>query len=199
MLNALLSQSSRGIMGLVICSLSLAACGGGDRDTPFNPGTGNSSNSSLLTGGQKITITRMLDKNNPALPFGEHKQIVVLRDDNEFYKYWQAYAPDEVYDSNLVDFEVGQVVLYDQGAINNCDANITFRTYSANDLSTNTARVIFDYRDMSKPSSNSSSEYSSSSLTSCANSSAGVIYNRVFRFYFVETRKTIMFEEKVNY
>lgn len=205
MLKKLISTS------LLILSISgLVACGGSDRDEPFNPGISSSASSNQPTQGARIDNTVLLEHSDPLQPFGEGKQVIILREEDEFRLYYDAYS-NEPYDASVVDFETGQVVLIDEGYVHKCNESLSFRSFGVFELSNNTAKITLNYRDHDRPTSSSSvsssdwyqssssSNSSSSSLSDCTNDSPLIAKKRQFRFYFVNTRKTLVVEELVTY
>lgn len=189
---------------------SLVACGGSDRDEPFQPGLSSSASSNQPNQGAVITSELVLSDVDPLLPFGDGKQIIILREFDEFRRYFDAYT-NEPYNASLVDFERGQVILIDDGYVNKCNESTNFRSFAAYELSNNTAKVLLTYQDYDKPavsssvsssyfeSSSYSSSSTSSSLSDCTNNSPLAAKQRNFRFQYVDTRKTITVEERVIY
>lgn len=197
------------LSALLLSLTSLVACGGSDRDEPFQPGTSSTGSSNQPSQGAAINNKLVFNGVDPLLPFGEGKQIIILREFDEFRRYFDAYANDFV-DTSELNFETGQVVLIDEGYVNKCNESVTFQRFEAFELSNNTARVSVTYRDFDKPAVSSSvssgfSESSSSSVNSnaafsdCTNQSPVAAKKRNFRFQYVNTRKTITVEEKVTY
>jgi hypothetical protein len=166
----------------------LAACGA-ERDTPFNPSGGTSSASSIAVGPDvDMELIHKSDARQPTFVETASKQIVIIRTQEEFDFFWDTYANGETYEE--IDFEIGQVILLDLGNIGTCTQLLNYRSNTANEYSDNTVRVFFSYRDTQNSSSTSS--YSESS---CAN----IEDKRPFYFFYVESRKKIVVEERVTY
>lgn len=183
------------IMVLIGMAGLLQACGS-ERDTPFNPG--GSSSSSAASVGATIPMTQIYqyDEQNPEQPdFLEttQKQIIVMRDEDEFAYFWDAYHESTTPFS--VDFEKEQVVLLDLGNIGNCTEAINYRNYKANEYSNDAVLVSFNYRNSNSNASASSSSSSSGSSSSCPD----LHEKRPFYFYKVETRKKILIEENMTF
>lgn len=171
----------------------LQACGS-ERDTPFNPG--GSSSSSAASVGATIDMTQIyqFDEQNPAQPdFLEttQKQIIVMRDEDEFLYFWDAYHESTT--PFPVDFEKEQAVLLDLGNIGSCTEIVSYRSFKANEYSNDAVLVTFNYRNSNNASSSSTS--SSSSSSSCPDLNE----KRPFYFYKVETRKKILINENMTF
>lgn len=180
------------IILLIGSAILLQACGS-ERDTPFNPG--GSSSSSAASVGATIPMTQIYqyDEQNPAQPeFLEttQKQIIVMRDEDEFLYFWDAYHESTT--PFAVDFEKEQVVLLDLGNTGNCTDAINYRNFKANDYSNDAVLVTFNYRNSNNASASSTS---SSSSSSCPD----LDEKRPFYFYKVETRKKILINENMTF
>lgn len=181
---------------IVLISLTglLQACGS-ERDTAFNPG--GSSSSSAASVGATIPMTQIYqyDEQNPEQPSlleTTQKQIIVMRDEDEFAYFWDAYHESTTPFS--VDFEKEQVILLDLGNIGNCTETINYRNYKANEYSNDAVLVSFNYRN-----SNNSNLSSSSSSSGSSSSCPDLYKKRPFYFYKVETRKKILIEENMTF
>ena len=101
-----------------------------------------------------------------------------MRSEAEFDSFATAYVG---YTLNAQDFTQGQVLLVDDGDVNNCDAHLAFNTkISAQELTDNTVKVTLGYTE--KP-----------TQTNCLPSSSHPFY-----FYFVNTRKLLVLDDKLE-
>lgn len=202
---------------LLFCVLGalLQGCGA-ERDTPFNGGNSNSSSSSLGTKiSDVINIINELDEDNvdertePSALDSTSKRLVAIRNDEEMESYWDDYINDLRWEEDTtnmdIDFEVGQVLLIDQGELGDCDKLISIRDVDAYDHSPNTVKVVIKYRDSGKSSSSSSSSSSSESSSSSSSSYSEPDCpvnqsesNQPFRFYFIPSRKVMVFQEDIE-
>lgn len=200
------------LLFLFTITVLLQGCGA-ERDTGFNP-TPSSSNSSSL--GAEMTVTTVYTGESPQNPYepdsSDHKQIIIIRSVDELDAYWDAYNPPENFTLTSDDFEKGQVILYDQGNIGVCIQKLVFNTsIKAFDYTSNSAKVVFKFRDIDKPSSSSKSSNSSSSDSSSSTDSSASSSNyseptcddptvkRPYGFYYVPTRKKLLIEEQSAY
>lgn len=188
---------------LLFCLLGalLQGCGA-ERDTPFNPDTSNSSSS---LGSNISGVQSLREGTNPTAAYGESKQLIAIRDQEQMNLYWDDYVSDTDWDDDVVDFETGQVLLIDRGNIGNCSRLIDVQNVKAYDHSSNTVKVVIKYTDSgttsNSSSSSSSSESSSSSSSSFSEPSCTLDPsnpNQPFRFYFIPSRKVMVFQEDIE-
>lgn len=182
---------------------SLQGCGA-ERDTPFNPGGNSGSSSSRGLGNSLPDFEKLIEGSEPALPYSDSKQLVAIRDFNEMSLYWDAYVTTEDWDESVVDFETGQVFLFDRGELGDCASILDIKSVRAYDYSANTVKVIIRYEDSAEASSRSSSSNSSSSSSSSSSFSEPNCNidtndpNHPFTFYFVPSRKRLVIEEIIE-
>jgi hypothetical protein len=111
-------------------------------------------------------------------PDQKHKTVKIARTLAEYDALANTYVGNTL---GAQDFESGQVVLVDDGEIDNCTAHLSFNSkVSAQELSENTVKVFLGY-------------YEKPLLTNCV-----PVVSRPFYFYYVGTRKLLVIEEKIN-
>lgn len=108
----------------------------------------------------------------------KEKNVQIIRTSEGFHSLANAYVNQNLEEPN---FERGQVILVDDGEIDSCAAHLEFTsTLSATELSNNTVRVALRYVEKPK-------------LEKCSSS-----FSRPFYFYYLNTRKEVVIEEKLN-
>lgn len=172
----------------------LQACGA-ERDTPFNPSNSTTSSSSSSLGPSISGYENLFDGTEPLFtPEDTNKKLIAIRDATEMDELWSTYASNTQWNQDIVDFDEGQVLLIDRGQIGYCDKLITLNTIKVYDHTANTVKVIIKYTDTGTSSSSSSS--SSYSEPNC-DSGFGKI-NQPFRFYYIPSRKIMVFQEDIQ-
>jgi len=107
----------------------------------------------------------------------KEKDTQYFRNNTDFHATADAYVNFSLTDQN---FDEGQVVLVDDGEVDSCAAHLEFNTnISAIELTDNTVRVTVNY--VEKP-----------QLINCSST-----FSRPFYFYYLKTKKNIVFEEKI--
>lgn len=100
-----------------------------------------------------------------------------MRTENDFYSVANAYVDHNLETQN---FDEGQVILIDDGDVDSCAAHLEFNsTMTANELTDNTVKVTLNYVEKPK-------------LDKCSST-----FSRPFYFYYLKTRKLLVFEEKI--
>ena len=135
------------------------------------------------------------------------KRLVAIRDFEQMNSYWDEYINDlEWTTEEKIDLETGQVLLIDLGELGDCSKLINIQNVSAYDHSPNTVKVVIKYSDAGKTSSSSSQSSVSSSSESSSSSSYSEPNcevnpgepNHPFRFYFIPSRKVMVFQEDIE-
>lgn len=107
----------------------------------------------------------------------KEKNIQYIRNSTEFHKIANAYVNQNLEEQN---FEAGQVILVDDGEVDSCAAHLQFNgTLSLTDVSETSVKITLNYLEKQK-------------LEKCSSS-----FSRPFYFYYVDTRKLPVFEEKI--
>ncbi len=151
-----------------------------------NSRSSSSSNSSAITNSSVSSIASssaielMLigsgTQTNTVIEITE-KNVQVMKNATDFMNISGAYSTVNL-DSQ--DFDAGQVILIDDGNVNNCDAHLAFNSnLSAETVGNNSLKVIIDY--LEKP-----------AVSPCAPSSS-----RPYYFYYIKSRKLLTFEDKI--
>jgi hypothetical protein len=108
----------------------------------------------------------------------KEKDVQAIRTSTVFHSLANAYINQNLDEQ---DFEAGQVILIDDGEIDGCGAHLEFSsTLSATEISDNTVKVTLNYIEKPK-------------RENCIPS-----FSRPFYFYYLNTRKLVVFEEKIN-
>lgn len=101
----------------------------------------------------------------------------MLRNNSDFHTTANAYLNFNPDDQN---FDEGQVVLVDDGEVDSCAAHLAFNsTINAVELTDNTVKVTVSYVEKPK-------------LDKCSST-----FSRPFYFYYLKTKKLLVFEEKI--
>lgn len=111
------------------------------------------------------------------------KNYRVIRDEITYNSWGTAYLGQPVPSPEgfEVDFEVGQVILVDDGEVNNCDAHLSFNSnISVRDLTNIVAEVTLGYDE-------------SPQRPNCIPTSS-----RPFYFYYIGTRKQLSVVDKIE-
>ena len=199
------TKTFRQLLCLGLLGALLQGCGA-ERDTPFNPSTTSSSSSSSLGNSIDSPTNILLEQQNQTertepspLLQSTSKQLIAIRTPDEMNYYWDLYINDFDWSTDVVDFTEGQVFLWDGGEQGNCDPLLDFASIKAYDHSPNSVKLVIKYTDVGKPSSSSSSSSSSGSSYSEPNCTIDTQNpNHPFRFYYVHSRKVLVFQEEIQ-
>ena len=111
------------------------------------------------------------------------KNYKVIRDEATYNSWATAYLgqPAPSPEAFEVDFEVGQVILVDDGEVNNCDAHLSFNSnISVRDLTNISVEVTLGYDEEPQ-------------RGNCVPTSS-----RPFYFYYIGTRKQLSVVDKIE-
>ncbi len=107
----------------------------------------------------------------------QEKNIQVMRNATDFFAVADAYADRSLEAPN---FDEGQVVLIDDGQVDTCAAHLEFNSsLIAAELTDNTVKVTLHYIEKPK-------------LDRCSST-----FTRPYYFYYLKTKKLLVFEEKI--
>jgi hypothetical protein len=107
----------------------------------------------------------------------KEKNIQVIRTNGDFHRIANTYVNVDLNDQN---FDEGQVVLVDDGEVDSCAVHLEFNSnISALELTDNTVKVTINY--VERP-----------ALDKCSSA-----FSRPFYFYYLKTKKLLVFEEKI--
>ncbi|MES2822038.1 MAG: hypothetical protein V4732_00450 [Pseudomonadota bacterium] len=105
------------------------------------------------------------------------RNVQVMKNDTDFNNFSDAYANENIADQ---DFDNGQVILIDDGAIDGCGAHLEFLSkLSTENVGANSLKIILEY--VEKP-----------TLNPCTPS-----VSRPFYFYYIKSTKLLVFEDKI--
>ncbi len=107
----------------------------------------------------------------------KEKNVQYIRNSADFHNIANAYVNQNLEEQN---FETGQVILVDDGEVDSCAAHLQFNeTLGLTDISDASVKITLNY--LEKP-----------NVEKCSSS-----FSRPFYFYYVNTRKLPVFEEKI--
>ncbi|MDO6748114.1 hypothetical protein [Gilvimarinus sp. 1_MG-2023] len=170
----------KGLVVWLILALLASACGA-ERDEPFDPGVTDDDDETV----ESISVRRVISDEQPLLAIDGQKQLLVLRDEDNYFLFLDRYTDQALaFDP---DFDEGQVVLIDMGDRddNNCDYALELQSVSAQVIDDDAAQVNVDYAPLSVDTSEACPEEDALSI-------------RPFYFYFVETRSELVIHETVD-
>jgi hypothetical protein len=172
MINFMFSSHVK-ISGLVLLAVILLQGCGGERTTPYDPGSSSSSSSAVSVTAQVIaqatTVSGVLDHSD--------KRLQVMRNENDFFDITDGYVNFNLDSQNFTN---GQVVLLDLGEQDSCKQRLDFNSLRAQESGGDSVKVVVTYRERAA---------TSGACTS--------VLSRPFYLYYVQSRGTLIFEESI--
>lgn len=138
----------------------------------------SSSSSSSSASGSSISYTLIWSgsQTNTVIEKKE-KNVQSIRTSADFHSIANTYVNQNLDEQN---FDEGQVILVDDGEVDSCAAHLEFNaSLSVVELTENTAKATLNYVEKPK-------------LEKCSST-----FSRPFYFYYLKTKKNLVFEEKI--
>ena len=164
-------------------SSSSSSCYSSSSTSSSNSSSSSSSSSSSATSSSSsgFGVDLIVSATSAASSLEDNdKNYKVIRDETTYNKWATAYIGQP--STYSVDFEVGQVILIDDGVVNNCNAHLSFNSnISVRDLSNVSVAVSLGYDEEPEREG------------TCIPTSS-----RPFYFYYIGTRKQLTVADKVQ-